>query len=84
MLTSSKKFFAISPLVAEAVGVLERLMIGKNLLLSSVIIELDNLVLIEACRGNIVREEIKGIINDIISLKYKFSKLWFYLGFKGL
>lgn len=53
------------------------MVLASNLFLLSVIFESDNLCLIEAGRGNMVREEIRNIITDIISLKSQFQQCGF-------
>lgn len=65
-------FFASSPLIAEAMSLREAMSLARNLNIPHAIFEEDNLLLIEACRGNQQREEIRGIIEDI-----KFFKLSF-------
>lgn len=54
--TSTKRIFASSSLVAEALVVHEAMVMCKNLSLSSAIIETDNLTVIEACRRNIEKK----------------------------
>lgn len=63
------KIYACSPLVAEALAMRDAISLAINLSLSNVIFESDNQTLVEACRKNIVRGEIRIIIDDILKLK---------------
>lgn len=69
---SSSRFFANSPLVAEAISLREAVSLAVNLNLQQVIFESDNQTLIEVCNRNTVRKEIEGIIEDIFSLRTEF------------
>lgn len=65
----SKPIFASSPLIAEALSLREAVSLACNLNLQSVILESDNQQLIEACRGNLHKAEIRGIVEDIKNLR---------------
>lgn len=69
--------YAPSPLVAEALGLLEALQVARTLNLQRIIIEADNLELIKACRGNKDVRSIQGIISDIIFLRSTFESCGF-------
>lgn len=73
----AKKIFASSPLAAKALGLREAVVLAMNLGLPSVIFESDSLDLIEICRGNKNKEEIRGIISDIQEFKSSFQHCGF-------
>lgn len=62
---SSKLIYANSPLVAEALGLCNATSLAKSLHLQQVILESDNQVLVEACRGHNHNGEIIGIVKHI-------------------
>lgn len=72
-----KSISASSPLVAEAMGLREAMMLASNLFISSVVFESDNLNLIESCRRNQEKEEIRSILSDIKTLKNQFQRCGF-------
>lgn len=74
---SSSKFFAKNALVAEAIAVREAITLASGLQIASILLESDCLVVIEMCRGNMIRREIDQIIHDILSLKGNFSSVGF-------
>lgn len=51
----TRPFFALSPLIAEAISLRDAVSLACNLNLQTVILESDNKPLVEACRGNIQR-----------------------------
>lgn len=65
---SSNRFYAFSPLVAEALSLREAASLADNFNLERVIFESDNKILIEVCKGRSIRKEIQGVVDDIISL----------------
>lgn len=78
LLTASfKRIYAASALSAEALALMEALVLGGSLNLTLVIFESDNQCFIETCRGNVRTEEIRGVLDDIKALKLSFQ----YCGF---
>lgn len=73
----TKTISASSPLVAEAMGIREAMLLTSNLFISSAVFESDNLNVIEACRGNLQREEIRSILLDIKALRNHFQRCGF-------
>lgn len=69
-MTSFKRVFATSPLTTEAFSFHEAIVLGRKIHLQSVIFESDNKILVECCMGNSKKEKIRGIIEDILLLKY--------------
>lgn len=69
----AKTTTSATPLMAEALGLREAMVLANKLFLSSVIFESNSLSLIETCRGKLVRSEIKNIINDVMKLKSQFQ-----------
>lgn len=59
------------PLMAEALGLREAASLGKNL--HKVILESDNQVLVDTCRGNRIYAEIGGIVEDINNIRTRFE-----------
>lgn len=74
---SSTKSFANNAIVTEAIALREAITLAFGHHLSSIILESDCLVVIETCRGNIVRREIYQIVHDILSLKSNFTSMGF-------
>lgn len=62
-------------MVAEALALREAVVFATNLKFEHVLFESDSLVLVEACRGNIVRKEIELIIKDINSFREDFTSM---------
>lgn len=75
--TMHKNFFAASPLAAKAPSLREALVLGGNLTLASVIIDSNNQILVDLCRGNNNREELREIIDDIKLLSSNFVNCGF-------
>lgn len=59
---TSKPIFASSLLVVEAINLRDAASFACNLNLHAVIFETDNQALVEACKGNITKGEIRGIV----------------------
>lgn len=74
---ATTKLVAPSPLVAEALALREAISMAVNLNIPSVIFESDNLCLIEVCRGKARKEQIRGIVNDINTMKNQFQRVEF-------
>lgn len=55
---SGSTSFAINALIAEALALREALTLALSLNFPSVLMEADCLILVETCRGNLVRREI--------------------------
>lgn len=70
----AKEIFAFSPLMAEALGLREVVSLARSLNISRVIFESDCQTLVEACRGNISRGEIRGIVKDINNMRTEFER----------
>lgn len=73
----TKVFPATSSLIAEALGFRESLAFAHSLGMTNIIVENDNLELIQACREDINRGEIRSITNDVVALKRNFQKAGF-------
>lgn len=72
-----KQIFASSTLVAEALGIREAVTLASNLTFHQVVFESDNQVVIEVCRGNCSRGEIRAIIEDINKIISSFAHCGF-------
>lgn len=80
----TKKTFAGSPLVAEALAVREAISFAVNMNIRRVIIESDNLELISVCRQEKEIGEIRAITRDIGRLKEQFQTCGFtWIGRSG-
>lgn len=76
--TGLTKFFpASSPLLTEALSLREAMIFAESLGIQRLIVESDCLELIKACREDIKRGEIFGLIKDILSIKNKFQQIGF-------
>lgn len=74
---STSALFAIDVLTADALAMREALTLASCLNLSSVLMEYDNMILMETCRGKLVRRGIEQIIEDIQRLKLNFTLIGF-------
>lgn len=63
---------ATSCFVAEALALRDAASLANNLGITNVVFESDCLDLIKACRGEIVKNQIQNILNDIWSFKQNF------------
>lgn len=70
----TSKFFA-PPLVAGAFFLREVISLTGNLNLPCVLFESDCLDLVQMCKRNAIRREIEQIVNDIQSMKMKFTSV---------
>lgn len=71
--------FANSPLVAEAIALREAIVFAASLNIQKILLESDCLILVNACRGEMIRKEIDHIISDIKFFKNNFTScgiLW--------
>lgn len=73
----TKKTFAGSPLIAEALAVREAISFATNLNINWILIESDNMELISACRQEKEIGEIMAIIRDVGIMKEKIHKCGF-------
>lgn len=69
--------YATSPLMAEVLALRYGVQLGVNLQIQDAAFEVDNINLIETCRGNMSNGEIEGIVQDIKSLKQDFNRCGF-------
>ncbi|KAJ1426348.1 Ribonuclease H superfamily [Sesbania bispinosa] len=67
-----KKVPASSPIVAEALTLREAILTAYNFNWQRIVLESDCLMLIEACRREKVVAEIKGIVEDILTVADRF------------
>lgn len=74
-----KLIFPSSPLMAEALSLREVVSFAINTSRTRVINESDNLALVEACRKDLIKGEIRGIVNDILNFKSNFEHSEFTL-----
>lgn len=70
---------ATSCFVAEALALRDAASLANNLGITNVVFESDCLDLIKACRGEIVKNQIQNILNDIWSFKQNFVTCGFTL-----
>lgn len=73
----TKVFPATSPLIVEALSLREALLFAESLGISNLIVESDYLELVKACREEIKRGEIFGLVKDILNIKNRFQQLGF-------
>lgn len=62
-----------SALVAETLALREAISLASNLNCSKVIFESDSFILIDACKGKIIRSEIQNLICDIKEMEKSFT-----------
>lgn len=74
---ASLRIFGSSPLIAEALGLRTAMEFISNLGISNIVFESDNQILIEACRSGKINKEIRGIIEDVKSLRNRFERCAF-------
>lgn len=74
---STRKMYSLSPLMAEATAQRDALSLAVNLQMTHITVENDNLDLVNSCRGECERGEIRNIIQDVLILKAKFQKCGF-------
>lgn len=79
-----QKHPAHSSLMAKALAVRDGLSLVRSLSLDKVILESDNLEVVQACRREIQRGEIRTVLDDIWRLKEDFSNCGFtWIGRQG-
>jgi ribonuclease HI len=74
---SARVFSAPSALVAEALAIRDALVLAYNLNFPHIVVESDSLIVVQCCRGELVRGQITSIINDILTLKGNFIRCGF-------
>lgn len=72
----TSKIYTYSALVAEALALRAAASLAINIAAPSVLFESDCVVLMEACRGNIIRTD-EVIIKDIMNMKVNFTSVGF-------
>lgn len=71
----TKSLYATTPLMAEALGLIEALAFAGNLGIRLLEVDNDCLELVQACKNEINRMEIFSILTDINFLKRNFHDL---------
>lgn len=71
---TSRQLYVCSALVAEAISLRDAASLACNFGLDSVVFESDNQILVEACKKNKVRGEIKGLVEDFNALRVNLQK----------
>lgn len=72
-----RRHVAHSSLMAEALAIRDGMVLATSLSLEKVLLESDNLEVIQACRREIMRGEIRAILEDIWKLKQELSRCGF-------
>lgn len=73
----TKHHRAVSSLMMEALAMRDAVFLAASLQVAQVQFESDCLDLVKACRGDIVKGEIRGIIQDIRNMKASFTRVGF-------
>lgn len=77
MTAHTSQLFAPNALVAEALAARVAIQFAHSMQFPALILESDNLVVVEAIEGRIIRRELQPIINDIQRFKSLFQHIDF-------
>ncbi|KAJ1394179.1 Ribonuclease H-like superfamily [Sesbania bispinosa] len=74
---SALHYLAPSPVVAEALAVREGMILANNLGFQRILLESDCLHVVSSCRNDLEIGEVKGIVEDILAYRDRFSSCGF-------